>query len=232
MKPIKLHWASSKPNFGDWLSPKIVEVVSGRPVQFTTIDKCDLVALGSLLQRVKYRFWARRLHIWGAGFIETGKQVHCRHHVHAVRGPLSQARLGLCEDSVALGDPGLLAGLLLDGLTIGKRHRLAIIAHYKDKESATFKALCQANPDAKVLDVFSDPLSLLKDIAVMEDIDNVIHIWKAAQSPLIKRWQDMMKELHTAPVSDFAMFSVALRELLDLVQSTENRQDSPPVCAV
>lgn len=165
MKPIKLHWASSKPNFGDWLSPKIVEVVSGRPVQFTTIDKCDLVALGSLLQRVKYRFWARRLHIWGAGFIETGKQVHCRHHVHAVRGPLSQARLGLYEDSVALGDPGLLAGLLLDGLTIGKRHRLAIIAHYKDKESATFKALCQANPDAKVLDVFSDPLSLLKDIA-------------------------------------------------------------------
>ena len=74
--------------------------------------------------------------------------------------------------------------------------------------------------------------TLLKDIAVMEDIDNVIHIWKAAQSPLIKRWQDMMKELHTAPVYDFAMFSVALRELLDLVQSTENRQDSPPVCAV
>ncbi|TNE76356.1 MAG: NAD-glutamate dehydrogenase [Gammaproteobacteria bacterium] len=74
--------------------------------------------------------------------------------------------------------------------------------------------------------------SLLQDIAVTEDIDTVIHVWKAAQAPLIKRWQDMMKELHSAPTYDVAMFSVALRELLDLVQSTENRQDALPVCAV
>jgi len=74
--------------------------------------------------------------------------------------------------------------------------------------------------------------SLLEDISVTEDIHNVLHVWKAAQAPLIKRWQDMMKELHSVPSYDFAMFSVALRELLDLVQSTENRQGIPPVCAV
>ncbi len=74
--------------------------------------------------------------------------------------------------------------------------------------------------------------ALLTEIHMLEDIDGVIHVWKASQAPLIKRWQDMMKELHSAPAYDFAMFSVALRELLDLVQSTENRQDVPPVCAV
>ncbi|MEZ5528908.1 MAG: NAD-glutamate dehydrogenase [Porticoccaceae bacterium] len=74
--------------------------------------------------------------------------------------------------------------------------------------------------------------SLLQEISNLDDIETAIHIWKAAQAPLIKRWQDMMKELHSVPAYDFAMFSVALRELLDLVQSTENRQDMPPVCAV
>ena len=42
----------------------------------------------------------------------------------------------------------------------------------------------------------------------------------------------MIQELHAAPNGDFAMFSVALRELLDIVQSTEIRPDSPPVCLI
>jgi hypothetical protein len=49
---------------------------------------------------------------------------------------------------------------------------------------------------------------------------------------LNKRWQDKMKDQHSVPANDYAKFSVALRELIDLVQSTENRQDMPPVCAV
>lgn len=163
-KPIKLHWASSKPNFGDQLSPLIVECVSGRPVEHASVDKCDLVALGSLLQRVKNHWWSRRLHIWGAGFIEDGKKLSCRHHVHALRGPLSAERLGLSEP-VAYGDPGLLADRLLDGRHIPKKYRLSIIAHYKDKGSPMLKALCEQNPDARVVDVFSCPMDILHDIA-------------------------------------------------------------------
>ena len=75
-------------------------------------------------------------------------------------------------------------------------------------------------------------LSLLSNIDSAKDMEAVIGRWKQAQAPLIVRWEKMTKELHAAPNGDFAMFSVALRELLDIVQSTEIRPDSPPICVV
>ena len=73
---------------------------------------------------------------------------------------------------------------------------------------------------------------LLSDVHSIKDIDRAIDIWNAAQAPLIARWADMVEELHTAGNKDFAIFSVALRELLDIVQATEIRPDSSPVCLV
>jgi len=163
--PIRLHWARSKPNFGDWLSPKIVESVSGRAVRYAKIDHCDLVAVGSLLQRTKNHFWTRRLHIWGAGFIEAGDARTTRHYVHAVRGPYSLLRLGKAGLAVPFGDPGLLADRLIDGKSISKKHRVSILAHYKDKQSEGLKAFIQGNPDANVIDVFSDPGAVLREIS-------------------------------------------------------------------
>jgi len=74
--------------------------------------------------------------------------------------------------------------------------------------------------------------TLLSNAHSAKDIEAVIDVWKAAQAPLIARWGEMAQELHAAPNGDFAMFSVALRELLDIVQSTETRPDSPPVCLI
>lgn len=75
-------------------------------------------------------------------------------------------------------------------------------------------------------------LSLLSNIDSAKDMEAVIGRWKLDQAPLIVRWEKMTKELHAAPNGDYAMFSVALRELLDIVQSTEIRPDSPPICVV
>ncbi len=74
--------------------------------------------------------------------------------------------------------------------------------------------------------------TLLSSIELVKDINGAIEVWKAAQGSLIRRWLGMMEEIHSAPSRDFAMFSVALSELLDIVQATENRLDSPPVCLV
>lgn len=162
-KPIKLHWASSKPNFGDCLSPLIVECISGRKVVHAPPGQCDLMAIGSLLQRVKHHWWNRRIHIWGTGYIESGKSINCRHHIHALRGPSSAARLN--SEVTVFGDPGLLADQLLDGRKISKKHRLSVIAHYRDKESPSLKRLIEQHPDVKVIDIFSEPLEVLADIA-------------------------------------------------------------------
>lgn len=162
-KPISLHWASSKPNFGDCLSPLIVECISGRKVRHAPPDQCDLMAIGSLLQRAKNHWWNRRIHIWGTGYIESGKVITSRHYIHALRGPSSAARLNSAV--TVFGDPGLLADQLLDGRRVEKRHRLSVIAHYKDKESQGLKWLLQQQPDVKLIDVFADPLNVLSDIA-------------------------------------------------------------------
>ena len=52
-----------------------------------------------------------------------------------------------------------------------------------------------------------------------EDIEQLFENWQAQQSQLIVRWKSMVVELRRA-APDFAMVSVALRELLDLVQSS------------
>lgn len=169
-KPVKLHWASSKPNFGDRLSPLIVARVSGRPVELASIRRCDLVAVGSLLQRLRKRFW-RPVHIWGAGFIAEQAPCHGRYHVHAVRGPESAALLAAgaktrMAEAPALGDPALLAGMLDESLMKRpRRQRLTVIPHYKDQNSEALARLKALNPDARILSVFDEPLSLLRAIA-------------------------------------------------------------------
>ncbi|MEQ9465010.1 MAG: NAD-glutamate dehydrogenase, partial [Haliea sp.] len=47
-----------------------------------------------------------------------------------------------------------------------------------------------------------------------------LEAWEEQQSVLLSRWQDMLTELHTTDSPDFAMFAVAVRELLDLAQSS------------
>ena len=49
---------------------------------------------------------------------------------------------------------------------------------------------------------------------------SAMETWQNQQQELIHRWKLMVKDLRKASQSDFAMISVALRELLDLVQAS------------
>ncbi|MCW8194134.1 NAD-glutamate dehydrogenase [Proteobacteria bacterium 005FR1] len=55
-----------------------------------------------------------------------------------------------------------------------------------------------------------------------QPLDEAIDIWTRQQKVLIERWRNMVSELQGAPGTDFAMFSVALRELLDLAQASQH----------
>jgi glutamate dehydrogenase len=44
--------------------------------------------------------------------------------------------------------------------------------------------------------------------------------WQEREAPLLRRWREMLAELHAVTSPDFAMFAVANRELLDLAQSS------------
>lgn len=46
--------------------------------------------------------------------------------------------------------------------------------------------------------------------------------WKTAHPNLVKRWQKMLDELRASDKAEYAMYSVALRELLDLAQASKH----------
>lgn len=184
MKPLALYWSSSKPNFGDALSPLICARVSGREVVWAPPGRCDVVALGSLMQRFKEHWWTRRVHVWGTGFIEHPPAHASRHHYHAVRGRLTQAAISGLKQEVALGDPGLLAHLLVeDRPAPARRCRVLVIPHYKDKGNAALAELAARVPGVEVADIFAPATTLLEQIRAAEVVlSSAMHGLIAADS--------------------------------------------------
>lgn len=52
------------------------------------------------------------------------------------------------------------------------------------------------------------------------DIEARMHAWLEKSEPMISRWRKTVVELREGEINDFAVFSVALRELLDLAQAS------------
>lgn len=163
-KTIKLYWAHSKPNFGDCMSPLICELVSGKQITYSKIKDCDILAAGSLLQRLKERPWSRATHVWGTGFIEEAPLHKSKHIYHATRG-LNSASLLSNKNITIFGDPGLLADKLINSAQIQKRHQIGIVPHYKDRDHVTTIQLQNNLKGAKVIDVFQPPKEVITQIA-------------------------------------------------------------------
>lgn len=53
------------------------------------------------------------------------------------------------------------------------------------------------------------------------DIELCIERWMEQQHVLVNRWRGMLAELHSAESHEFAMYSVAIRELIDMAQSSK-----------
>jgi glutamate dehydrogenase len=65
-------------------------------------------------------------------------------------------------------------------------------------------------------------ISLIECTNESTNIADLLDSWSSQQSTLINRWKLMVNELQAASGTDFAVFSVALRELLDLAQATQH----------
>lgn len=168
MKELKLYWSRSKPNFGDAMSPMICERLAGCKVVYASRRRCDLVAQGSLLHRFRERFFHRRIHVWGTGFIEACPARHSRFYYDAVRGRHSAA---LIQGPTigTFGDPGLLADVLWPELKkTAKRHRVGLMPHYEDRADPRTQTLANALRGCTVIDVFGDVTEVLRQIASCE----------------------------------------------------------------
>ncbi len=178
--PIRLYYYRHRdgtPNFGDALSPMIIERVLGRPTVWAPQTACDMAAIGSILGGILQRGWKRWLslrfspvHIWGSGFIRApeARELAARSaiQVHAVRGHATRTGLSMPE-ATALGDPGLLAARLIDR-PVPKTSSWAIVPHTVDAGMAVIRGLKACTPHAVVANLAGDPDECLRTIASAE----------------------------------------------------------------
>lgn len=179
-KHINLFYFNSVSNFGDILNLDILEKLSDHKIQHKCLEKADIVAIGSLLQavvvpKIKFknkinRILRKPLIVYGTGFIEdsTDKNALRSLDVRAVRGKnslekLSKLKYVKISKNVAIGDPGLLASLLIDSSKIEKKYDLGIIPHYVDAENPLLKKIKVKN--SIVLDIKQHPYILLSQMA-------------------------------------------------------------------
>lgn len=148
------------PNFGDALSPYIVNKLSGlvivdktltinstgefiayiwnciRSKQFWGLKLIELpwqkvlLSVGSIL-----KFSNKNCVVWGSGFMNYGERC-IGGRILAVRGKLSNDKLkalGLIMNDVSLGDPALLLPIICASRP-EKKHKIGIIPHYQETD--------------------------------------------------------------------------------------------------
>lgn len=154
-------------NFGDELTPPLVERLTGRRVVWAAPDRCDLVGAGSVVQMILRRQGTNQPRLWGSGYIRAAgaQEEPARLDVLAVRGRSTLGRIdNLSPRTIALGDPGILAPLLVDG-PVRKRYSLGVIPHYHDVASPVVQRMRDLGPDVRVINVAWTPQEVAREIA-------------------------------------------------------------------
>ena len=87
---IRLIWWVNTENFGDLLSPWLLAKMTGHSVTFGKKKGMSYVGIGSILRRVE-----NDSIVWGTGSFgpEPKSQISRRAKYHAVRGPLTRAKI-------------------------------------------------------------------------------------------------------------------------------------------
>lgn len=183
---MKLHYYNSIKNFGDLLNEDMFKILSNTDVNRTSAFRCNIVAIGSLLekfftpQQKIFKILAGKFKspviVYGTGFIRPPEAhtVLCRRlDIRAVRGYYSLERLKQCSgvkiaENVAVADPGLLVSKLYDTSKIKKKYKLGIIPHYVDRNNPLLKKI--KVKDSVILDICSAPSEFTKQLAECEAV--------------------------------------------------------------
>lgn len=162
---ISAHWSLS-PNFGDALTPWLIQKITGRDAVYVGHD-CQhqhFVLSGSILN------WANhKAYVWGAGLGSLTDGVNCDARIFAVRGPLSRLRaISFGANAPAVyGDPALVLPKLYDP-PAKKRFKLGIVPHYVDMYKVY--ELYKGEPEINVIDICSGIENVINEVVACEHI--------------------------------------------------------------
>jgi pyruvyltransferase len=144
---VPVRWWAKADNFGDLLSPWLIARMTGREVVYGDPDEPHYVAIGSVLNLT-----TPQSQVWGAGSFgtENGPRFDAGATYHAVRGPLSHARLrarGIpCPE--VYGDPALLAPAYF-APEVEKTHQYGIVTRWSERRWED----AEISPEVKVIEL-------------------------------------------------------------------------------
>lgn len=169
--PVGAYWWTGAKNFGDLLTPTLLPRVGVAPI-LRGPGEAELFGPGSVIHHVQPGFsgW-----VWGSGMcFGDGRKLHLDGaRVHLVRGELTR-QAGDLDDSVPLGDPGLLADELVTKRTIPahpsrverkNKHGIAVVGHIWHKDIPEFVQLRERIGGFKFIDAARNPGAVARDIA-------------------------------------------------------------------
>lgn len=179
-KSIRLYWSGGRRgriNYGDYINRYIVEHLTGVAIDYASPSRADMAAAGSILHLLVKHNWKRplkgrlgRLFVWGSGSMQpvplTGFELL---DVRVVRGPMTRDAAGLPADT-PLGDPGLLAPLLLKARP-NVEARWGLIPHVSDRSSPAVAQMMANTRHVKLINLANpDPIAVTREIASCEAI--------------------------------------------------------------
>lgn len=129
---VPVSWWDNTDNFGDLLSPWLIERMTGRPTVFADKSAPHYLAIGSIIGRA-----TNSSKVWGSGSFgtESSKKLAQKAEYSASRGPLTRQKLknaGISSPAV-YGDPALLAPLYFYP-DVPIKYELGVVVRWSEKE--------------------------------------------------------------------------------------------------
>ena len=159
-KSIPTYWWKGISNFGDIITPLLLNHFINITATWAPISKANLISTGSILEHIPP--------YWDGYILGTGKLIETsRLHLYtktakiiSLRGPLSAKGI---SGNYLLGDPGILANELVGPQE--KIYDLGIVPHWRDNNLAPrFLAMFKSPTICKVINPTDDPLEVIKQI--------------------------------------------------------------------
>jgi hypothetical protein len=199
MRNLHVYWADGRANFGDSVTPELIQFLLDKKVVWANKWRADLLSIGSLLgwalfkttkggcagsvdeirMRIR-RFISRPVCVFGTGFLfdpltSPVKPILRRvPHFFAVRGRLTYnilKRMNIpIDDGVALGDPGLLFPSLWADVHHTVDGGRAYIPHESEWDTQKLVDFASRHPEIRLIDVRESPKEVFRAISSSSEI--------------------------------------------------------------
>jgi len=158
---LKVYWSNSRPNFGDILTPYILDHFNIKHEMVSTVEHANAMSIGSIIHRA-----TENMIVLGSGAMHSKHLLNSNADYRFVRGPLTRQRIiesgGSCPK--IYGDPALLLPLFCNESK--KEYDVGIVPHYVDYDEIKKKY-----PQYKIINLTNpNPLEVAKEITKCRSI--------------------------------------------------------------